>query len=289
MHKNDIIAEVDRLPCSHPASVNVDVANTYYSLAKMLRPKLVVEIGCFIPKRSQEALADVGGVKFDLLVIDSLHDYETCVWEVINYEPQLKNGGYLILHDSVYFAGVQAVVQRLHENPRFEVVTLPTPRRHGSTRSNFPGLTLVRKLSSDGANISYNKHYERGVIYPSRKRQELGKMPVFNASEGIFYIPDSPRGEMTLRFEKQIRPPDDLAEACFIETDEACSANATGFYLSQLVYVEYFEGDTAIIRGYFSAYLTMRKGPGNKTLWEFESLDEIDYDKEIEPVFFMYG
>jgi predicted O-methyltransferase YrrM len=44
----ETIREMDNLPCSHPASVNVDVATCYYSLAKMLRPLLVVEIGCFI-------------------------------------------------------------------------------------------------------------------------------------------------------------------------------------------------------------------------------------------------
>ncbi len=44
----DSIKDVDELPCSHPASVNIDVANCYYSLAKMIRPLLIVEIGCFI-------------------------------------------------------------------------------------------------------------------------------------------------------------------------------------------------------------------------------------------------
>jgi len=44
----ETIREMDSLPCSHPASVNVDVATSYYSLTKMLRPLLVVEIGCFI-------------------------------------------------------------------------------------------------------------------------------------------------------------------------------------------------------------------------------------------------
>ena len=48
LYLTEVIKEVDNLPCSHPASVNIDVANTYYSLTKMLRPLLVVEIGCFI-------------------------------------------------------------------------------------------------------------------------------------------------------------------------------------------------------------------------------------------------
>jgi len=48
LYLTEVIKEVDNLPCSHPASVNIDVANTYCSLTKMLRPLLVVEIGCFI-------------------------------------------------------------------------------------------------------------------------------------------------------------------------------------------------------------------------------------------------
>ncbi|SMG66777.1 [weak similarity to] O-methyltransferase, family 3 [methanotrophic bacterial endosymbiont of Bathymodiolus sp.] len=48
VYRSEVIKEVSRLPCSHPASVNIDVANLYYSLTKMVRPLLVVEIGCFI-------------------------------------------------------------------------------------------------------------------------------------------------------------------------------------------------------------------------------------------------
>lgn len=45
---DDILIEMNNLPCSHPASVNTDVADFFYSLTKMLRPLLIVEIGCFI-------------------------------------------------------------------------------------------------------------------------------------------------------------------------------------------------------------------------------------------------
>ena len=48
VYQTEVIKEVDQLPCSHPASVNIDVANLYYSFTKMVRPLLVVEIGCFI-------------------------------------------------------------------------------------------------------------------------------------------------------------------------------------------------------------------------------------------------
>lgn len=76
MYLHDVIAEMDRLPCSHPASVNVDVANTYYALTKMLRPKLVVEIGCFIGFSSQhiaQALKDQG---FGRLISIDAFDWE---------------------------------------------------------------------------------------------------------------------------------------------------------------------------------------------------------------------
>lgn len=48
LYLTDTIKEVDNLPCSHPASVNLDVANFYHNLTTMIRPLLVVEIGCFI-------------------------------------------------------------------------------------------------------------------------------------------------------------------------------------------------------------------------------------------------
>lgn len=241
----------------------------------------------FIPKRSQDALPDVHELRFDLMVIDSLHDYETCVWEVINFEPQLKNGGYLILHDSVYFAGVQAVVQQLRQNPRFEVLSMPTPRRHGTTRSNFPGLTLVRKLSNDGGKLAYDERYQRWVIYPSRKKQDLNEAVVFAASEGLLRIPDSSKGETTLRLEQEIQLPDDFAQARFIEEgDSRLSVNE--LHIPQLVYVEHYEGETAIIRGVFSADLKICNDSGRKKSWGFAKLDEVDIRKGTDTVYFMH-
>ena len=42
------LREMDGLPCSHPASVSCEVAEFYFQLTRLIRPKLVVEIGCFI-------------------------------------------------------------------------------------------------------------------------------------------------------------------------------------------------------------------------------------------------
>ncbi|WP_143735832.1 class I SAM-dependent methyltransferase [Methyloprofundus sedimenti] len=47
VYHTEVIKEADQLPCSCPTSVNIDVANLYYSFTKMVRPLLVVEIGCF--------------------------------------------------------------------------------------------------------------------------------------------------------------------------------------------------------------------------------------------------
>jgi predicted O-methyltransferase YrrM len=63
LYLTETLREMDNLPCSHPASVNVDVANYYYSLTKMLRPLLIVEIGCFIGFSTghfAQALKDLG-------------------------------------------------------------------------------------------------------------------------------------------------------------------------------------------------------------------------------------
>jgi len=43
-----VIREMEALPLTHPASVNIDAARFLYALAKFLRPQIILEIGCFI-------------------------------------------------------------------------------------------------------------------------------------------------------------------------------------------------------------------------------------------------
>ena len=244
----------------------------------------------YVPKRSQDALADVRGLEFDLLVVDSLHDYETCVWEVVNFERQLRVGGYLLLHDSIYFAGVHAVVEQLQRNPRFAVVTLPTPRRHGTTSDNYPGLTVVRKLQAGGPELSFEDKYRRWVIYPSRPRQELAGQPVFVASEGRLYLPSLSGCAATLRIDPQTRLPEGLANARFspegtdslpaAEAGSTSQGTASGtLRLSHLAYVEHFEGDTAIVRGYYALELEEEHGNCGARGWRVRNLIELDTPK----------
>ena len=113
----------------------------------------------FIHKWSQESLPDVEGLEFDLLVIDSLHNYETCAWEVANFEKQLKPGGHILMHDSLHYDGVGAVVRQLQENPRFETITLPTPRGKMDAGPRRSGITIVRKIRCGEPAVQYEAEY----------------------------------------------------------------------------------------------------------------------------------
>ncbi len=114
----------------------------------------------WIPKMSQESLEALKGNRFDLLVLDSDHRYDTAMWELINFEPMLNTGGYILMHDSIFFDGVGAAVKQLYHNPRFEVVTLDTPRKSHLADSRCPGLTVVRKLSDGGPELKFEDQFK---------------------------------------------------------------------------------------------------------------------------------
>lgn len=92
----------------------------------------------WIQKYSQDSLPDLKQQQFDLMLLDSDHSYETVSWEVANLEPLLKDGGFLLLHDSDVCAGVTKMCAELRQNPRFDYVNLNTPRNCG--------LAVVRKI-----------------------------------------------------------------------------------------------------------------------------------------------
>ena len=50
---------------------------------------------------------------FDILVLDSDHSYYTVINELIKYERQLRVGGYILMHDSLYYDGVGIAVEQL--------------------------------------------------------------------------------------------------------------------------------------------------------------------------------
>ncbi|MDD2758845.1 MAG: class I SAM-dependent methyltransferase [Methylomonas sp.] len=72
----ETIKEMDELPCCHPASVNLDVANIYYSLTKMLRPLLIVEIGCFIGFSTQHFAQAIKELGFGRIISIDAFDWD---------------------------------------------------------------------------------------------------------------------------------------------------------------------------------------------------------------------
>ncbi|GAA6615454.1 class I SAM-dependent methyltransferase [Scytonema sp. NUACC26] len=117
----------------------------------------------WIPTLSQEAVSFIEGKIFDLLVLDSDHSYKTIMWELIHFEKYLKVGGHILMHDSLYFDGVGAAVKQLYRNPRFEVITLNSPRTHGND-TRCPGVTIVRKIAEGHPALEYEQEFDDWVI-----------------------------------------------------------------------------------------------------------------------------
>ena len=101
----------------------------------------------FIPGRSQDVSGIFDQQKFDMLVLDSNHDYETILSELKLYEPKLVDGGIILIHDSLFFDGVGAAVSQIISSGRFECVTLDTPRHHHPRTKRSPGISIIRKLT----------------------------------------------------------------------------------------------------------------------------------------------
>ncbi|MEW6145498.1 MAG: class I SAM-dependent methyltransferase [Thermodesulfobacteriota bacterium] len=114
----------------------------------------------WIPRLSQESLDTLRDKKFDLLVLDSDHSYDTAMWELINFERMLSEGGHILMHDSIFFDGVGAAVKQLYDNPRFEVITLNTPRKSHLTGSRCPGVTIARKKSDEGPELVFEDEFK---------------------------------------------------------------------------------------------------------------------------------
>lgn len=113
---------------------------------------------------SQDAYPDLlqSRVQFDMLVLDSDHSYDTIMSELMLYEPLLKVGGTILLHDSLYFDGVGAAVRQLLANPRFQGVTLDSPR-HAVPGDRCPGITIVRKDRGGSPDLRFDSRYQGWV------------------------------------------------------------------------------------------------------------------------------
>jgi predicted O-methyltransferase YrrM len=103
----------------------------------------------FLPYTSQAAAPKLAHLAIDVLVIDSMHTYDQSSWELMTFEPQIRSGGFIIMHDTLFFDGVGRSAQHLYDNPRFEVITFDTPRTASAPTMQEPvsmGCTIARKI-----------------------------------------------------------------------------------------------------------------------------------------------
>jgi len=110
----------------------------------------------FLQMTTQEAASRLAGLEVDVLCIDSIHTYDQSSWELATLEPQVREGGYIIMHDSLFFDGVGRTAKHLYDSPRFEVMTFETPRTNRVSTVETPvpmGCTIARKIRS-GAPIT---------------------------------------------------------------------------------------------------------------------------------------
>jgi hypothetical protein len=68
------------------------------------------------------------------------------------------------MHDSIFFDGVGAAVKQLYNNPRFEVITLDTPRKSHLAGSRCPGITIVRKLSDGEPALKFEDNFKEWFV-----------------------------------------------------------------------------------------------------------------------------
>jgi predicted O-methyltransferase YrrM len=109
---------------------------------------------------SQEAFGELYLAKsrFDMLVLDSDHHYDTIMTELMLYEPLLNVGGTILLHDTLFFDGVGAATRQLLANPRFQGLTLDSPR-HEFPGHRCPGVTIVRKDREGQPELYLDRRY----------------------------------------------------------------------------------------------------------------------------------
>lgn len=113
----------------------------------------------------------------DFLILDSEHSFDTFSKEVELFEPRVREGGIIFLHDTLVFPEMSPVVHALHDSGRFELLTLETPRTY-QLRGGGSGITLLAKrrngppITSDGYRISG----ETARQYYSRRNDPLSNL-----------------------------------------------------------------------------------------------------------------
>lgn len=87
----------------------------------------------FILGNSINVLNGLPRTNYDLIYIDSVHEFDHCMAEFKACELLIKPGGLICFHDSIKFEGVTRVIDYIKLFDHFETLTLPTPHENGIT------------------------------------------------------------------------------------------------------------------------------------------------------------
>lgn len=79
---------------------------------------------------------------FDLIFIDSVHEYDHCLREFKLCERLIKPGGLMCFHDAIKFPGVRKVIEYIASFDQFETIILNTPDH--PHRGGASGIAIVK-------------------------------------------------------------------------------------------------------------------------------------------------
>lgn len=85
----------------------------------------------FILGDSLNELRKLPKSNYDLIFIDSVHEYNHCLQEFKLCESLIKSGGLICFHDAVKWEGVARVMDYIRTFNHFEVLILTTPHGEG--------------------------------------------------------------------------------------------------------------------------------------------------------------
>ncbi len=144
--------------CNRILEVGVFKGATYFEIAdnceeytgidiqdhreEIVKKKMELRGHSFIVGDSLKELKKIKGV-FDLIFIDSVHEFEHCLNEFKICEGLInKKGGLMVFHDSKKFKGVADVMNYIKSFQHFDVINLNTPDHEW--RGGASGVSIVK-------------------------------------------------------------------------------------------------------------------------------------------------
>lgn len=105
--------------------VGIDIVNEQIT-SELIKSKTIVGDSIEVMKTLQLNY-------FDLIFIDTTHEYERTKAEFKEAERLIKQNGYIALHDSISHQGVKKWIDEIKGNKGLEIITFETPNKNGLT------------------------------------------------------------------------------------------------------------------------------------------------------------